>query len=293
MRCTCLATLVAAAVAVAGCAAPTDRPVSVGRTVGEVRTPLTVTAPGATDDELAGSLAQYRRYVTAQVDGLVPTVEEFADAVKAKDVDRARSLFPRARTGWERIEPIAESFEDIDAKVDAREQDQRPPDVAWTGFHRLERDLWVDGLRADAPAVADQLVADVKDLQTEVPGVELTPPELAKGAKELLDEMAIVKLVGAEDSYSHTDVWDIDANIEGVRAVVAALRPVIDRKEPALGPRLDEQFGDIRAVLDGERLGDGFRSSKDVSQYDLTKLSLALNALSQSTGRVADAVNTR
>ena len=293
MRCTCLATLVAAVVAVGGCAAPTSSPSSAGGTVDEIRTPVTVTGPGGTDDELTGSLAQYRRYVTAQVDTLVPTVQEFAETVKAKDVDRAKSLFPLARTGWERIEPIAESFEDIDAKVDAREQDQRPPNVAWTGFHRLEKDLWVDGLQADAPAVADQLVADVKDLQTAVPGVELTPPELAKGAKELLDEVAIVKLVGAEDSYSHTDVWDIDANIEGVQAVVTALRPVIDQKEPALGPRLDEQFGDIRGVLDGERLGDGFRSSKDVSQYDLTKMSIAVNALSQSTGRVADAVNAR
>ena len=274
-----------AVVAVAGCAAPTSSPSSAGGTVDEVRTPLTATGPGGTDDELTGSLAQYRRYVTAQVDTLVPTTQEFADAVKAKDVDRAKSLFPLARTGWERIEPVAESFEDIDAKIDAREQDQRPPNVAWTGFHRLEKDLWVDGLQADAPAVADQLVADVKDLQTQVPGVELTPPELAKGAKELL--------VGAEDSYSHTDVWDIDANIEGVRAVVAALRPVIDRKAPALGPRLDEQFGDMRGVLDGERLGDGFRSSKDVSQYDLTKMSIAVDALSQSTGRVADTVNAR
>ena len=39
---------------------------------------------------------------------------------------------------------MAESFGDIDPKIDGREDDERDPGVAWTGFHRLEKDLWVD-----------------------------------------------------------------------------------------------------------------------------------------------------
>ena len=67
--------------------------------------------------------------------------------------------------------------------------------------------------------------------------IESSPPlQLANGAKELLDEVATGKITGEEDRYSHTDLWDFEANVEGSQAAVAALRPVIDEKDPALGP---------------------------------------------------------
>ena len=34
----------------------------------------------------------------------------------------------------------------------------------FTGYHRLEKDLWVDGLQPDSPAIADQLMADINEL---------------------------------------------------------------------------------------------------------------------------------
>ena len=273
----CLATVVAAVAAVAGCAPPT---------VG------TASPPAGTSAEPATAVPQYRAYVMAQVGELVPRTQEFVDAVKARNVDQAKALFPLARTGWERIEPIAESFDDLDAKIDAREHDERPAGVAWTGFHRLEKDLWVDGLQTDSPAVADRLAADVGDLQARVGGVELTPEQLTDGAKELLDEVAIIKLSGAEDVYSHTDLWDVSANVEGFEAIVTALRPVIDRKDPTLGPLLDEQFGDMRSVLDSERQGRDFRPFEGQSQYDVAKVSIAVNALSRSANRLDDAVTS-
>ena len=73
-----------------------------------------------------------------------PRPQEFVDAVKAGDVDKAKALYPVARTYWERIEPVAESFGDLDPKIDGREDDERDPGVPFTGFHRLEKDLWVD-----------------------------------------------------------------------------------------------------------------------------------------------------
>ena len=100
--------------------------------------------------KLAEATAGYKRYVTAQVDAQVTKTQELADAVKAGDVERAKALFPVARTYWERIEPVAESFGDIDPKIDGREDDERGPGVAWTGYHRLEKDLWVDGLQPDS-----------------------------------------------------------------------------------------------------------------------------------------------
>ncbi|GAA2809025.1 hypothetical protein GCM10020219_096120 [Nonomuraea dietziae] len=38
--------------------------------------------------------------------------------MKAGEQEKAKALFPVARTYWERIEPVAEIFGDLDPKID-------------------------------------------------------------------------------------------------------------------------------------------------------------------------------
>lgn len=253
---------------------------------------VTGTAQRSVDQNtrLAEATAGYKRYVTSQIDALVPKTQEFADAVKAGDVAEAKALFPVSRTYWERIEPVAESFGDIDPKVDGR--DDGEPGVAFTGYHRLEKDLWVSGLQADSAAMADALVADMKDLQTRVAAVELTPVQLANGAKELLDEVATGKITGEEDRYSHTDLWDFKANVEGSQAAVAALRPVIDEKDTALGPLLDQRFAAVDTLLEQYRVGDGYKLYTDLTPEDTKKMTDAVDALSEPISQVAAVVTS-
>ena len=106
--------------------------------------------------------------------------------------------------------------------------------MEFTGYHRLEKDLWVDGLQPDSGAIADQLLADVKEIVAKAKAVELNPLQLANGAKALLDEVATGKITGEEERYWHTDLWDFDANFEGSQAAIAALRPVLEERDPAL-----------------------------------------------------------
>ena len=261
-----------------------------------IRAPFTVTGSAArsvdTNAKLAEATAGYKRYSTSQIEALVPKTQEFVDAVKAGNVDQAKALFPVARTYWERIEPVAESFGDIDPKIDGREDDERDPGVAFTGFHRLEKDLWVDGLQADSGQIADQLMADIKDLQSRVTTVELTPVQLANGAKELLDEVATGKITGEEDRYSHTDLWDFKANVEGSQAAVAALRPVIDEKDQTLGPVIDERFAAVDTLLENYRAGDGFKSYTELTEDDIKKMTDAVDALGEPVSQVAGVVSS-
>ncbi len=261
-----------------------------------IRAPFTVTgsATRSVDENtrLAEATAGYHRWVTSQIEALVPKTQEFVDAVKAGDVETAKTLFPVARTYWERIEPVAESFGDIDPKIDGREDDERDPGVQFTGYHRLEKDLWVDGLQPDSPAMADQLMADIRDLQSRTATVELTPVQLANGAKELLDEVATGKITGEEDRYSHTDLWDFKANVEGSQGAVAALRPVIDEKDPTLGPVLDERFAAVDALLEEYRVGDGYKLYTDLTEDDIRRMAEAVDALGEPVSQVAGVVTS-
>ena len=261
-----------------------------------IRAPFTVTgtATRSVDENtmLAEATAGYQRFVTSQIEALVPKTQEFADAVKSGDVEGAKALFPVSRTYWERIEPVAESFGDIDPKIDGREDDERDPGVQFTGYHRLEKDLWVDGLQPDSAAMADQLMVDIRDLQSRVATVELTPVQLANGAKELLDEVATGKITGEEDRYSHTDLWDFKANVEGSQGAVAALRPVIDENDPTLGPTLDERFAAVDALLEEYRSGDGYKLYTELSPDDVRRMAEAVDALGEPVSQVAGVVTS-
>jgi iron uptake system component EfeO len=264
--------------------------------VGEgIRADFTVTGSAQravdTDTQLAEATAGYTRYVNSQVEALLPATQVFVDAVAAGDVAAAQAQFPVARAYWERIEPVAESFGDIDPRIDSREDDERDPGVEWTGYHRLERDLWVDGLQPDSAAIGQQLMTDLQELATRVQTVELTPVQMANGARELLDEVATGKITGEEDRYSHTDLWDFQANVEGSQAAVAALRPVIDENDPALGPVLDERFAAVTDLLQNYRDGDGFVLYTALTENDTRLMSEAVDALAEPISQVAGVVS--
>ena len=242
-----------------------------------------------TDTKLAEAAASYQRYVNSQTGALVTKTGEFVAAVKAGKVDEAKALYPVTRIYWERIEPVAESFGDIDPKIDVRE-DGLEQGMEFTGFHRLEKDLWSTGVRADSASIADRLLADVKDLQARAKTVEPSPLRMAGGAKELLDEVATGKVTGEEDRYSHTDLWDFRSNVDGSQAAVAALRPVIEERDPDLLSTLDERFHAVDVLLEKHREGDGFALYTELTPTEVKELSEVVDALGEPISQVAEVV---
>ncbi|MEU4897087.1 iron uptake system protein EfeO [Streptomyces sp. NPDC044780] len=245
------------------------------------------------DPELDKAVAAYRTYVQKQADETLPKVRTFADAIKKDDIEAAKKAYAPSRVGWERTEPVAESFGDIDPKVDVRadglEQGQK-----WTGWHRLEKSLWqTKKITAADHALADQLVEDLKDWQKRVGTADITPTGMANGAKELLDEVQTGKVTGEEERYSHTDLVDFEGNVEGAKTSYTLLKPVVSENDPALAKELDKQFAAVGKLLDGYREGDGFVSYDTVSTSRRKELSDAVNALAEPLSRLAAAVVTK
>jgi len=230
----------------------------------------------------------YKRYVNSQTDALIAATQIFVDAVKKGDVNAAKAQFPIARTYYERIEPVAESFpNDLDPRIDLREADLEPGQK-WTGFHRLEKDLWVTGLQPDSNAMADQLMADVKELDNGVKASTWTidSTQIAGGAQGLLDEVAASKITGEEDTFSHTDLWDFKANVDGSQTAVASVRPILDERNADLGKKVDQRFADVDALLEKYRQGDGFVFYDKVTEPQRQELSRAIDALSKEVSQV-------
>jgi iron uptake system component EfeO len=251
------------------------------------------------------AVAAYRQYVQEQADQTLPLVETFVKAVKAGDVEAAKKAYAVSRLGWERTEPVAESFGDIDPKVDLREADLEPGQK-WTGWHRLEKALWQEKeVGAEEKVLADQLVTDLKDWQQRVGTAEITPTSMANGAKELLDEVATGKVTGEEEFFSHTDLVDFKGNVEGAQQAYELLKPVAQKNDPALTEELDQQFAALDALLDQYRTGKQDKADKadkankasyEFVSYDKVggderkELSDAVNALAEPLSKLAAAV---
>ncbi|WP_317443022.1 iron uptake system protein EfeO [Streptomyces collinus] len=261
-----------------------------------VRQKLTVTGGGKTaerDPRLDKAVADYRQYAQDQADQTLPLVGTFVKAVKDGDLEAARKAYALSRLGWERTEPVAESFGDIDPKVDVR-KDGLEDGQKWTGWHRLEKALWADKkIGAEEKTLADQLVTDLQDWQQRVGKAEITPSSMANGAKELLDEVATGKVTGEEERYSHTDLVDFKGNVEGAQKAYELLKPVASKNDPALAKELDKQFAALDTLLDKYRSD---KNSYDFVSYDkLTgdqtkELSDAVNALAEPLSKLAAAV---
>jgi iron uptake system component EfeO len=253
-----------------------------------IRQAVTVTRNGRTvaDPGADKAVAAYRAYVQQEADALIPLVDEFAAAVKAGDVSRAKALYAASRVPWERVEPVAESFGDLDPRVDLREADLEAGQE-WTGWHRLEKALWTDGGLAGLAPVADQLAADVRELQEKVPTAEMSVASVGNGAKELLDEVATGKITGEEEAFSHTDLVDFQANLDGAKKAYDVLRPLVSDRN--LLAELDAAFAAVQEQLDEHRAGDTFVSYDTVTEAQRRELSRVVDGLGEPLSQLTAA----
>jgi iron uptake system component EfeO len=277
------------------------KPGMIGAGVGKA--PFTVTDSGLdlTDSDLAAQVeaanANYKAYVKDQVENLVTGTENFAAAYIAGDDDAARALYAPTRVFWERIETVAESFGDLDPRMDLREADLEEGQE-WTGWHAIEKDLWPaeaePGFTAytaeKRQALATQLVDDTNALYLAVQDLEFTLDQQANGAIGLLDEVATGKVTGEEEFWSHTDLWDFQANIDGAKVLYAGVRDILLEKDAELAAQLDAEFDELQALLDAQRSGDGFVLYTELSDDEVRAFSDQVNALAEPLSKLTGAL---
>lgn len=267
--------------------------------------PFTVTgraaavATGSTATLLQNATVHYSTYVDNQIEFLIPPVQELVTAIKAGDLAAAQAAYARARPFYERIEPVAESFPELDSAIDLRIGDVEAG-TAWTGFHPIEKGLFVTKSTRGLEGLAADLLTDVKNLQvkakalsqatTAKTGKGYQPFEIANGASGLLDEVLKSKITGEEEAYSRIDLLDFQANVEGSLQAFATLQPALDQIDSTVVPTISSKFDALVAVLDTYRdakaLG-GWTPYPELTAADKKKLTDALLAVQEPLSAVS------
>lgn len=212
-----------------------------------------------TKTQLKEATEIYKKFVEEKIDRLLTDTEKFASDLKEGKIAEAKAEYPIIRMSYESSEPIAESFGELDVNIDFRLADymeENKTEEGWRGFHKIEKILWQQNTTVGTETLADQLVNDIKELKAKVATVDVTPDMMTTGAVDLLNEVATSKITGEEEVYSHTDLYDFKANIEGAEKIFEIFKPLIEKKDSKLVTDLTEKFKAVNELLAKYKKGD-------------------------------------
>jgi len=215
---------------------------------------------GSTATLLNSGVKEYATWVVGQAEEMQTAVTNLRTAIDSGDLAKSKTAYVNARTFYEKIESDVEGFVMPGFKVDdnrgnldylidmrASNLDEK---VGWSGFHAVERDLWKSGRINDATKkYAADLDANVAKLVVVVRTLTYKPEDLANGAAALLEEVQSNKITGEEEEFSHIDLSDFAANVEGSRQAFAYLQPGLEKIDAALVKNIVAQFANVDAAV--------------------------------------------
>jgi iron uptake system component EfeO len=237
---------------------------------------------------MARAVATYRAYLTTQAALLVSRTTTFVDAVQSGDIAKAKSLYASARAPYERIEPVAKTFAELNPAINDRISDVTSGH--WSGFHRIEHALYEENDVTGMGPTATQLLSDVTTLQSNIRTVHLEPATIANGAIQLLNEIATIKLTGEEDLYSHTDLADAVANVQGAQAAFDAVAPLLPRHGAISASQTDHLLQSVLAALQPLQRGTGYVTAQQLSPTQIRTLVQITDAAAAQLSRVPEAI---
>ena len=233
---------------------------------------------------------EYRKYTNEQLDQFLKGTEEFVSAIKADDIEKAKFLYPKVRMYYERSEPVAEAFGDLDPKIDARLADMKEEkkENKWTGYHKIEKSLYQENkIDEMTKKDADQLLKDAKELDAKVDTLDITPKLMLQGSVDLLNEVSTSKITGEEEIYSHTDLYDFKANIEGAQKIYELFKSELEKKDKKLSSTIMDNFNKVNQLLNKYKNNNGYKDYSAITKEDRKALSDAVNSLGEPLSKMA------
>jgi iron uptake system EfeUOB component EfeO/EfeM len=229
--------------------------VSGHRQVGGTGPPVAPTNP----EELLGPIVGYRQYVAGRITTLVGQVAALRAAVGAGDRAGAESAWLTAHETWLQIgqdDGAYGAFGDLGRRIDGTSAGLvgGTANPRFTGFHKIELDLWTrDDLSAAGAdtAALQRLVAKLAGLRLSavfsISKLSLTNWTLR--CHEVLEDALRDSLTGDDDYGSHTDLQSVTADVSATRKLLGLLAPLLRPRKPRLVGTARNRLTHLDAVI--------------------------------------------
>jgi high-affinity iron transporter len=212
-----------------------------------------------TSEESTAVVAAFRQAAADTMAGLAADIDALAAASREGDVGRTRARWLSAHLDYERLGAAYGTFGDRDGVIDGL-PDGRPDgvhDPEFTGFLRVEYDLWTGATRQALASDVGTLQAAVHELVDGFPGMTISPTDLALRAHEILEVTVSRELSGRSDQGSGTSLATARANVDGTTTVLEALAAPLQRRAPSLLKNARTGLSQLADQLDALRRPDG------------------------------------
>lgn len=265
----------------------------------------TVTVPGpargggpaalpVSQQDLIPPTIAYQKWVAGRMDELVRRTDALRSAVHCGDLTAARADWLPAHLVYERMGAAYGAFGDADAAINGTTAGLSGGvhDADFTGFHRLEYGLWHGESAHALRPVADRLVKDVRRLRDDWPQARVDPADLGLRAHEIMENTVQFELTGRTDYGSGTNLATARANLDGTRAVLRRLEPLLKPRAPWL-PELKSELDRTQRTLERSHHGDRWTPLDRLGRTGRQRLNADAGALVERLARVAALMDVR
>lgn len=250
------------------------------------------TGPGVapvTHNDLLGPLKAYQQHVTTGLAELVTNTGALKSAVHGGDRAASETAWLTAHLTYERLGAAYDAFGDSDGAINGT-ADGLPngtSDPGFTGFHRLEQGLWHAEDLPALGATADQLDTDARALQASFAESQVDGNDLGLRAHEIMENTLQFELTGRTDYGSGTNLATARANLDGTRAVLDVLRPLLAPRYPDLS-KVDSWLTRTQTTLDAAHRPDGsWTPLAELPQKERQKLNADVSELTELLAPIA------
>jgi iron uptake system component EfeO len=220
------------------------------------------TTPGVrpvTRADLITATQAYERYVSGRLPGLLADARRLDADLSHGDLIAAKWDWLVGHLRYETLGAAYDAFGDLDGVINGLPAGLSGGvhDPHWTGFHRIEYDLWHGAPRAELIIETDRLVNDLSALQHRFAMAQIDPAIVAIRAHEICENALQFELTGKTDFGSHSQLRTVHANLEGTLVVLGEVHNLLAPRYPQLPNAiqlLHQALTDVAAPATHERI---------------------------------------
>ena len=248
--------------------------------------------------EIEPMLTYRTRYVLKELATVRLDLRTLAGAISSGNLAEAQSAWLTAHLAWLDIgqdDGAYGCFGDIGGEIDGTAAGLVGGTASpqFTGFHKIELDLWTDGnLTAAAAdtATLQQLLNTVitTPIETYLPVSQSGIASWVLRPHEVLEDAMRDTLTGDDDYGSGTGLASITADVSAVSEMLSLLAPVLDPLAPHLVARANGQLSAILAAVDQTLRNGAWVAVSDLPTLARERVDAAVGAALETLAPIPD-----
>lgn len=196
--------------------------------------------------DVSAEAEQFKSLLAGEMDSFVTDTELLATAINEGKLEDAQKLYPLVTMYYERLQPLAPSFQELDKKINGDIVEGKETDM--TGFQRIAYGLFDEKKTAGYEEIAEELVADVKSLQTDFATIDVSEINVLASAVTMFQDMANNRLTSP--SIAGNEVYAVKAQTDAAEDLMEVFVPRVSTESADAALKAITKLNDIVAYYE-------------------------------------------